>query len=163
MLRTKRFWIGLVISLAFLYLAFQGQDFGEIWEALRSANYWWMIPAVGVYFLAVLARSWRWHYLVRPIKNISPFRLFPILVMGYMGNNLFPFRAGEVLRAYLLRRKEDISMSASLATIAVERLFDGLTMILIIVVVLPLIPSGKLSDSCWWWPASSSSARRCYS
>jgi len=143
MLRTKRFWIGLVISLAFLYLAFRGQDFGEIWRALRNANYWWMLPAVGVYFLAVLARSWRWHYLVRPIKNVSPLRLFPILVMGYMGNNLFPFRAGEVLRAYLLRRKEDISMSASLATIAVERLFDGLTMILIIVVVLPLIPSGE--------------------
>jgi uncharacterized protein (TIRG00374 family) len=143
MLRTKRFWVGLVISLAFLYLAFRGQDYRAIWEALQGANYWWMIPAVLVYFLAVLVRSWRWHHLVRPIKNVSPLRLFPTLVMGYMGNNLFPFRAGEVLRAYLLRRKEDISVSASLATIAVERVFDGLTMILIIVVVLPLIPSGE--------------------
>jgi uncharacterized protein (TIRG00374 family) len=68
-------------------------------------------------------------------------------VMGYMGNNIFPFRAGEVLRAYLLRRKEAVSMSATLASIAVERLFDGLTMILIILVVLPLIPFGQFFGS----------------
>ena len=46
MLRTKRFWIGLVISVVFMYLAFRGQDYRAIWEALQGANYWWMIPAV---------------------------------------------------------------------------------------------------------------------
>jgi uncharacterized protein (TIRG00374 family) len=57
-----------------------------------------------------------------------------------MGNNVYPFRAGELLRAYILRRQEGVSMSASIATILVERIFDGLVMLLFVFVALPIVP-----------------------
>lgn len=107
---------------------------------MRGANYLWLIPSVLVYFLAVWARTWRWDYLLRPLKHIPLTRLFPVVVIGYMGNNVFPFRAGEVLRAFVLRKEEDVSMSSSLATIVVERVFDGLVMLLFVFVALPLAP-----------------------
>jgi uncharacterized protein (TIRG00374 family) len=57
-----------------------------------------------------------------------------------MGNNIYPFRAGEVLRAYVLRQREEVPMSASLATVVVERVFDGLVMLIFVFAALPLAP-----------------------
>ena len=108
---------------------------------MQHGNYLWLIPSVAVYFLAVLVRTWRWDYLLRPLKRIPVKRLFPVVVIGYMGNNIFPFRIGELLRAYVLKRNEDVSISSSLATIVVERIFDGLTMLLFVFVALPTVPS----------------------
>ncbi len=133
-------WLGILVSAAFLWLALRGLKLDDVWQALQVGNYWWLIPSVGVYFLAVWARTWRWHYMLLPLKNIYLRRLFPVVVIGYMGNNVYPFRAGEVLRSYVLRRQEEVSMSASLATVVVERVFDGLVMLIFVFAALPLAP-----------------------
>src|ERR1041384_1436016 len=62
--------------------------------------------------------------------------MFPITTIGYMGNNIYPARAGEVLRAVILKRKEGVPVSASLATIIIERIFDGVVMLAFIFVNL---------------------------
>lgn len=62
--------------------------------------------------------------------------MFPITTIGYMGNNIYPARAGEVLRAVILKRKEGVPVSASLATIIVERIFDGVVMLAFVFVNL---------------------------
>jgi uncharacterized protein (TIRG00374 family) len=121
-------------------LALRGLHLPDVWQSLRAADYYWLVPSVAVYFLAVLARTWRWDYLLRPIKRIPLHRLFPVVVIGYMGNNVYPFRAGELLRAFVLRQSEGVSMSSSLATIVVERVFDGLVMLLFVFVALPFAP-----------------------
>jgi uncharacterized protein (TIRG00374 family) len=139
-MKRWQLWLGLVISVALLWLALRGLQLEEVWNALQSGNYLWLIPSVAVYFLAVWARTWRWHYMLRPLKEISLRRLFPVVVIGYMGNNVYPFRAGEVLRSYVLRRREDVPMSASLATVVVERVFDGLVMLIFVFAALPLAP-----------------------
>ena len=144
-MRRWQFWLGIAVSAAFLLWALQGLDLKQVWEDLQHGNYLWLIPSVAVYFLAVLVRTWRWDYLLRPLKRIAIRRLFPVVVIGYMGNNIFPFRIGELLRAYVLKRNEDVSISSSLATIVVERIFDGLTMLLFVFVALPTVPS--LPDS----------------
>ncbi len=123
------FWVGLLVSAGFLYLALRGQNFGELWGAIQSAKLVWLIPAVLVYFIDVFVRSWRWHYLLRPVQPISPIKVFPIITMGYMGNNIFPARAGELLRAAVLKRRYAVPVSATLATILVERIFDGVVML----------------------------------
>jgi uncharacterized protein (TIRG00374 family) len=128
-MKRWQFWVGVLISLAFLYFALRGLEFGEFWEILKEANYWWLLPGIGMYFLAVWVRAWRWHYLLRPIKAIPPRTMFPIVAIGYMGNNIYPARAGEVLRAVVLKIKENVPISASLATIIVERVFDGVVML----------------------------------
>ena len=140
MLKRWQFWLGVVISAVFLYFALRGWELDKAWLAMRTANYWWIIPGVAVYFFGVWARTWRWHYMLRPIKTVSLVRLFPVVVIGYMGNNVYPARAGELIRAYVLRKKEAVSISASLATIIVERIFDGVIMLLFVFVSLPLTP-----------------------
>jgi uncharacterized protein (TIRG00374 family) len=139
-LKRWQFWLGVVISVIFVWLALRGLKLSNVWEAIQHANYLWIIPGVMVYFVAVWARTWRWHYLLRPLKRIPLGRLFPVVVIGYMGNNVYPARAGEVIRAYVLKRKEDVSVSASLATIIVERIFDGIVMLIFVLVALPLAP-----------------------
>ena len=88
---------------------------------------------MAVYFVVVWARTWRWHYLLRPLKSVPLGRLFPIVVIGYMGNNIYPARIGELVRAYVLKRKEEVSVSASLATVIVERIFDGVVMLIFVI------------------------------
>ena len=134
------FWIGVAVSAVFLWWALRGLDLSEVWRDVQTANYWWLLPGVAVYFVAVWARTWRWDYMLRPLKHIHLSNLFPVVVIGYMGNNIYPFRAGEVLRSYVLRRREDVPMSASLATVIVERVFDGLVMLVFVFVALPFTP-----------------------
>ena len=64
-------------------------------------------------------RSWRWHYTLRHFKVIPIARLFPLICIGYFGNNVYPFRAGEFIRSFVLKRKEDIPVSSSLATVII--------------------------------------------
>lgn len=128
-MKRWQFWVGLGISALFLWLALRGLRLQDVWSALQQANFIWLLPGIAVYFIAVWARAWRWHYLLRPIKAIPTRTMFPIVAIGYMGNNIYPARAGEVLRAYVLRRNEGVSISASLATIIVERAFDGVVML----------------------------------
>jgi glycosyltransferase 2 family protein len=139
-LKRWQLWLGLLISALFLWLALRGLKLGDVWQDIRQANYWWLIPSVTAYFVGVWARTWRWDYMLRPLKHIPMARLFPVVVIGYMGNNVYPFRAGELLRSYVLRRREAVPMSASLATVVVERVFDGLVMLLFVFVALPLAP-----------------------
>jgi uncharacterized protein (TIRG00374 family) len=125
-----KFWLGLLVSLVFLYLAFQGQDFGKIGKALSEANYWWLLPALGAYFVGVWVRAVRWHFLLGPIKKVPVNRLFPVVVIGYMANDVLPVRMGEVVRSYVLGKRENVSKTGTLATIVVERIMDGITMLL---------------------------------
>jgi uncharacterized protein (TIRG00374 family) len=108
-----------------------------MWGILQGARYAWLLPGVAVYFLGVWVRAWRWHYLLRPLKSISTRTMFPIVAIGYMGNNIYPARAGEVLRAVVLKRKEAVPVSASLATIIVERVYDGVVMLAFVFLNLP--------------------------
>jgi glycosyltransferase 2 family protein len=138
--RSWRLWIGILISALFLTIALRGLDFGHFVEALAGANYWWLIPGVGVYTLTVVVRTWRWRAMLRHLGDVPTRKLFPIVVIGYMGNNVYPARAGEVLRSYVLRRNTGIPMTASLATVVLERIFDGLVMLAFVFVTLPFFP-----------------------
>jgi len=126
-----------MISIVFIWLSLRGLKLGEFWNTVQKANYIWLVPGIGVYFIAVWVRAWRWHYLLGPIKKIPTKTMFPITTIGYMGNNIYPARAGEVLRAVILKRREGVPVSASLATIIVERIFDGVVMLAFVFVNLP--------------------------
>jgi uncharacterized protein (TIRG00374 family) len=136
-MKRWQLWLGVAISVLFVWLALRGLQLERFWEAVRGANYIWLIPGIAVYFVAVWARAWRWHYLLHPIKDIPTRAMFPITAIGYMGNNIYPARAGEVLRAIVLKRREAVSISASLATIIVERIFDGVVMLGFVFLNLP--------------------------
>jgi hypothetical protein len=151
-MKKWQFWVGVLISAGFLWLAVRTLNLAEFWQAISHANYWWILPGVAVYFVAVWARAWRWHYLLKPIKSIKTRVMFPITCIGYMGNNIYPARAGEVLRAVVLKRREGVPISASLATIIVERIFDGVVMLAFVFVNLTqLAKLAEVSIPVWKW------------
>ncbi len=139
---TKRFrlLIGTAVSLFFLAWLFWKVDLGTLWEALHHADYSWVILAAPVYFVGVWLRALRWHYLLAPVSPLPARRLFPYVVLGFMANNVLPLRAGELVRAFLLGQKAELSKTSILATILVERVLDALTLLLFAVVVSLFVP-----------------------
>jgi uncharacterized protein (TIRG00374 family) len=136
----KKLYIGILVSVVFLYLAFRKVDYTELWQALKGANYWFIIPNIILGIFTMWMRAFRWKYMVNPIKKVGLGRLFSSVMIGFMGNNVLPARLGEFIRAYSLGSKENISKSASFATIVVERLFDGFSILFILWATLLLFP-----------------------
>lgn len=125
------------VSVALLLLLVYQVNLGEIKNALAEANYSFLAPAIALYFGAILFRTIRWRFLLMPLRQFSVWRLYPVVVIGYMANNLLPVRLGEVVRAYYLARQENFNTSSALGTIAVERLFDGITVLLFAAISAP--------------------------
>jgi uncharacterized protein (TIRG00374 family) len=128
----KKLAIGILISLVFLYLAFRKVNYADLWMALKGANYWYIIPNMILVILSMWMRGYRWKFMVNPIKKVGLSRLFHSVMIGFMANNVLPARLGEIVRAYSLGTKENISKSATFATIVVERVFDGFSLLFIL-------------------------------
>ncbi len=139
--KSKRFWLGISISAFFVYKLAHDVPMDEVLDALREANYLYCLPALAFYFLAVWFRAVRWHFILKPVKNVPSRVLFPYVVIGYAGNNVLPLRAGELLRSYICSVREDIRISTIFATIAVERIFDGLVMLVFVVFTSLMLPA----------------------
>jgi uncharacterized protein (TIRG00374 family) len=134
LLRSLRFWASVALSIVLIGLFLRATDPEEIADALGEANYWYLIPATAVLFVALSVRCVRWSILMRRVAPIPPRRLFPYAIIGYMANNLLPARAGEVVRAFVVGDREGVSRTAVLGTIAVERLFDGCVLVLMLLI-----------------------------
>jgi uncharacterized protein (TIRG00374 family) len=143
-------WSDLVLNLGvsafFLDLVFSRIAFAEMVQALTTANYWLAIPAMLLIFLSVLTRCWRWRWLLASAGDLSFGPLFSSFNIGIAGNLVLPARAGEFLRAYALARQSAVSATTAFATIVVERIFDGLTVLaaLLLVIVLAGVQSAEL-------------------
>jgi len=141
-------WQGLAanigISLVFLDLVFYKLDIGTMLVALKQANYYMFIPSLAMLAIALVIRTWRWHWLLYHTKTARFYSLFSSLMIGTAANMVLPARAGEFIRAYFLGRQEKISKTTAFATIVVERIFDGLTILLFLLLVVIL--TGAKSD-----------------
>jgi hypothetical protein len=135
LLKSRGFWIGIIVSAVLIGLFARSTDFAEMKRAFEEANYWLVALSLPVYFLGLWVRTIRWQYLLRPVKRVPALRLFPVVLIGLMANNLIPARAGELARAYVLGEREKISKTTSLGTIAVDRLFDGVTLVPMMLIV----------------------------
>ena len=140
MLSNRRFWLGLVATLGFLFLFLWKVDFQQTGRELQSANYAYFVPAVLIYLVAFWFRSWRWQYLLSHLKAIPVRRLYPVVSIGYLSNNILPIRLGELVRSHFLGEKEGVSKASALSTIIVERVLDGLTLLFLVAVTWPLLP-----------------------
>jgi hypothetical protein len=138
-----KLWIGLLISALFLYLAFRKVDFGQMWNALKKANYWYLPPAILILFFSHYLRALRWRYLLDPIRRLDTSSLFSSLIIGYGANTITPAHLGEFLRAYVLSKKRQISMSSAFATIVIERIIDVFTLLLLMCLVIFIHPFPK--------------------
>lgn len=131
-----KLWLGIVISAIFLLLALRKVDFHELGNALQSAEYIYLLPASFLSILSLWIRAYRWHYLLEHIRPIKMSSLFSATMIGFMANNLFPARFGEFVRAWAIGEKEGIRKSASFATIVLERILDGITVLLFLAIIV---------------------------
>ncbi|HEY7801091.1 MAG TPA: lysylphosphatidylglycerol synthase transmembrane domain-containing protein [Dehalococcoidia bacterium] len=137
MLKSRGFWIGMAVTAIFVgwFVWKNWSKFPDMKRAFEQADWRLALLALPIYFAGLLVRTIRWQYLLRPVKKVSTLRLYPVVIIGLMANNILPARAGELARAYVLGQRERISKTTSLGTIAVDRLFDGVTLIPLMLIV----------------------------
>jgi uncharacterized protein (TIRG00374 family) len=129
-------YLGYVISIALIYLAFRNVNINELWHSLKSANYLWIIPNIVIVMLAMYYRAHRWKYMVNPIKRIGMDKLFASTMIGFMASNVLPLRLGEFVRAWSLGHITHTSRSAILATVVIERIYDSFALLTFMTVIL---------------------------
>jgi uncharacterized membrane protein YbhN (UPF0104 family) len=144
-----RFWVGVLVSLALLGVAFRGVPLDELRRSLVEVRPAWLVPVVVSIFVRFWLTAVRWQVLLRPVKHVGIHRLFGVTMIGFMANNVLPARLGELVRAYALGKSESLSKSLSFATIVLERVFDGLTLLGFLLVGILFLRPGP------WivWPA----------
>lgn len=128
--------VGIVLSALFLYLAARGVDIRAMLHTLSRTNLWYMAPCVALTLFAFWLRSLRWRFLLHSVRPIPQSILFPATMIGFLANNLLPARLGELVRAHVVGRRAEISRSAALASIVVERIFDLFTLLALFTVVM---------------------------
>jgi uncharacterized protein (TIRG00374 family) len=149
--RAVRFFAPFVVSLIFVVLVIRGVQSeasqltggelsSQLVTVLANASWWLVVPGIALYFVGVWIRSIRWGLLL-PEHDIPVSTLFQTLVIGFTVNNLLPFRMGEVARCYLLARWCSVSYGATVASLVVERVLDGLSLAVLLFVALLLWPT----------------------
>ena len=128
--------VGILISVFFLWLAFSNLSLGDVWVNIQTASMLWLAVATVVFFISVVVIALRWQFLLRSIQAIPLRDLTGLVLIGYAGNNVYPFRSGEILRIVLLQRRYHVPVARSAMTIIVERIFDGLVMLTFIIIPL---------------------------
>ena len=141
-----KYWIGIGVSIILLAYFLFTVDIRRMLDALAGANYWYIIPSVAMYFVSVYFRSMRWSVMLRHLKPVGTHRLFPVVIVGYMANNLLPMRLGELVRSYYLSQREGVSATSALVTVFVERIFDALALLFFIAVITPFVPITGLAE-----------------
>ncbi len=129
---------GLVISLVALWLAFRGMDWQAFREALTQGSVVWFVIASVVLLSAIPLRGIRWRIFMEPVKKVSVRLTTAATIVGYFGNNAFPFRLGELLRSYFVARQAPAPMTQVFGTVIVERVVDVVSTLLL-VALLPFV------------------------
>jgi len=136
-LKKARIWIGVIISIIALAIAFRDIDLGQVWAAMTRVNYWLVAASLLPLLLFVILRAYRWRLLFYPKQGLRIRNLIAVINMGYMLSNILPARLGDVARAYLIGDTEEVSRTTALSTIVAERVLDALFAVIGFFVVLP--------------------------
>lgn len=148
-LTNVRLWIGIIVSVVALVVAFSRVDGAEVREAFRQANYLWLLPAIAFSIGTLVSRTYRWIALLYPTR-IPYIPLFGILAVGYTVTTVLPFRLGDVVRVFLVSGLHGISKVRTLSTIVVERVLDVMSVILILLVLVPFVPMPARVRTVMW-------------
>jgi len=128
-------FVGTVVSITTLYFAFRNVPIRELLEYLTSINYIWIIPTVAVILFAFGLRAARWRFILASSYPVGFWQAFHPLMIGFMINCVLPGRVGEFARPLVLNRKEAVPVSTGLATVAVERIFDLIILLVLFLAV----------------------------
>lgn len=137
------------LTAGLLWLFFHNIDFEETWRAITDAHLGLIAAAVVVVLLTYVIRAWRWQALLRPIGRAAFSTAFRTTVIGFTATFLLPARVGEILRPYLLARREGFKATSTFATVIVERLLDICTVLLLFALALPVAGAQVGAEIIW--------------
>jgi uncharacterized protein (TIRG00374 family) len=130
--------LGVLLSAGFLWWALHDVQWAAVLAHVRDANVWLLVAAVATATLAVLLRVPRWRVILYTIDpHVQLGALWRSTAIGLAINNVVPARVGEIARAYALTRETpSIPFSASFASLAVDRVFDAVAVLLLMVIAV---------------------------
>ena len=138
--------IGALISVVFLWLALRKVQFDELVQVVSGAKWEWLIPNIVLVVGVMWIRAWRWQMILKPVGKVPYSRVYSSTMIGFMVNNVLPARLGEIARAISLGIKANLSRSATLATIIVERIYDSFTLLLFLWFVFAFSRISELTE-----------------
>jgi glycosyltransferase 2 family protein len=134
----------LLLTVGLLAYFLRNADMAGVWAETRHARGSLLALAVGATLLTYTFRAFRWLYLLAPIGHARFSTAFETTTIGFAASFLLPARAGEVLRPYLLARREQLPATACFATIILERLLDLVTVLLLFGVFVALVDPASM-------------------
>jgi uncharacterized protein (TIRG00374 family) len=142
--RDWRVWFGVVVTATSLWYVLRDVPFAEVARAIAHAR-WGVLTALSVpsYLLVQYLRALRWRYLTDPIRPLPTGPLFRAVSVGFMANNIFPLRMGEVVRAWYLARETGVSAAAVFGTVILERVIDTL---MVVVLAMGVVLAGRAGN-----------------
>ncbi|OHY82818.1 lysylphosphatidylglycerol synthase transmembrane domain-containing protein [Marinobacter sp. AC-23] len=147
-------WIGGIIGIAALLWVFGRIDYDRFLAMLAGANLGFLLMVPAAMACEQLLRAWKWRQLLYPIRPVGPFHLFGAIMGGYFANLIIPIGASPVVRSWLVARRQNLSTSSVLATVAIDRVIDGIVFTGFVPVVLILMavpdPTGAISAGLSW-------------
>ncbi len=138
-------WLSVLVGIGaggvFLFLAVRRVNLDEVRLALAGADLRWLIPIILVLLMSFWIRALRWSAMFPPGQRPPTIRTLNAFLVGLLINNVLPGRLGEVLRIGVIKRHVPaVSISTILATVVLERVFDGLVLLLLLALVLVVAP-----------------------
>ena len=126
--------LGLAVGLLFLFL--RNADLDKVVTSVRAARVDYLLASLALTCATFLIRAERWQYLLAPLGPTRFWMVLRTTVIGFAASAVLPARAGEVIRPYLLARREGLSATATFATIIVERILDLVSVLLLLAAFL---------------------------
>jgi glycosyltransferase 2 family protein len=125
-----RLWISVVITAVTLWLALRGVSFRDVARDMARADLPFVLGvSVPAYVAMVWLRALRWRHLTDAVCPIASGPLFRATAVGFLANNVFPLRIGELVRAWYLARETRARAAALFGTVMLERVIDGVVVL----------------------------------
>ena len=131
--------IGLVLSSVALYLALRNVPFNDLANYFATIRYIWILPALAAAVTSLVLRAVRWQFIVGTVHKITFWQAFHPVMIGFMVNCILPGRVGELVRPAVLKSKTPVAFTTGLATLAMERIFDFIVLISVLMGILATV------------------------
>lgn len=152
--RWIKFGLSLAITAGCFWWTFKDTRWAEMFASLRSANYLWLVPYVGLLGVIQLARTLRWGNLLSGLEKV-PFKpLNEASAIGFMMLIVLPFRLGEFARPFLIAQRSNIRRSAAMTSVVLERIVDGIVIAVLLRALLFFVPDTAKELSYVRWGAN---------
>ena len=147
-------WLGAASGLVLLAWVLRDLDPSRFLAILAKAEIWPLLLLPAATVLEQLLRAFKWRQMLYPLRPVGTWRLFGAIMAGYLANLAAPVRVSPLVRAWLIARLEALRTSTLLATVALDRLIDGIVFVAFTALALELVrfpdAGGAIREGLRW-------------